>query len=182
MGFTTVGLALGASAANAAAVGAAAYAVGATALGTAISAAGQIQAGKSQSEWSNYNASVARQNAIAAQQSAEYDARRTREAGEKLKSRQRVLYAKSGVSLEGTPTDVMLGTAEDIEMDAMAIIRRGLIGSQQYQSQANLSEMQGSAAQTASYYGAGSSLLTGMGDIAEIKSGVYRKPVYTADR
>lgn len=143
-------------------------------VGTAASAVGQMQAGKSQEEWNKYNAEVSRQNAIAARQSAEYDAERTREAGEKLKARQRVLYAKSGVSLEGSPTDVILGTTEDIEMDAMAIIRRGLIAGQQYESQAALSEMQGSAARTSSYYGAGSSLLTGIGDVASR----YKSPTY----
>jgi hypothetical protein len=133
-----------------------------------------MQAGKSQEEWNNYNAAVSRQNAIAAMQSAEYDAGMTREAGEKLKARQRVLYAKSGVSLEGSPTDVILGTAEDVEMDAMSIIRKGLIQGQQYESQANLSEMQGEAARTSSYYGAGSSLLTGIGDVASR----YKPPTY----
>lgn len=155
-----------------------ALAIAASAIGTAVSAIGQMQAGQSQSEWHAYNAEVARQNAIAAKQSAEYDATRKREEGATLMAKQRTLYAKSGVSLEGSPTDVILGTAEDVEMDAMAIIRKGLITSQQYESQAALSEMSGSAAKTSSYYGAGSSLLTGIGRVAELKSGVYRVPTY----
>jgi len=147
-------------------------------IGTAASTIGQIQAGQSQAEWSAYNAEVSRQNALAAKQSAEYDATRTREEGAKLMARQRVLYAKSGVALEGTPTDVILGTAEDVEMDAMAILRKGLIQSQQYESQATLSEMSGAAAKTQGYYGAGSTLLTGIGNIAALKSGVYKVPTY----
>lgn len=150
----------------------------ASAVGAAVSAMGQMQAGQSQSEWYAYNAEVARQNAIAAKQSAEYDATRKREEGATLMAKQRTLYAKSGVSLEGSPTDVILGTAEDVEMDAMAIIRKGLITSQQYESQAALSEMSGSAAEKASYYGAGSTLLTGIGNVAALKGGAYRIPTY----
>ena len=129
--------------------------------GTAMSVYSQVEQGKSQNEWSQYNAAVAERDAVAAQQSAEYDASQKRKETEKLLGRQRALYGKAGVTLEGSPLLLMEETASQGELDALMIEREGKLKAGNYQSEAALSRMKGSSAQKAGYYGAGSSLLTG---------------------
>jgi hypothetical protein len=146
----------------------------ATAVGAGVSAVGQIKAGESAEAWGNYNAAVARNNALAATQSAEYEATKKTEEGRQLMAKQRVAYAMSGVDTEGSPTDVILGTAGDVKMDAMAILRQGAIQAGQYESQAVLSTMQAESAMPAAYVGAGSTLLTGLGRAASYKIPTYQ--------
>jgi len=129
--------------------------------GTAMSVYSQVEQGKSQNEWSQYNAAVAERDALAAQQSAEYDAGEKRKETERLLGRQRALYGKAGVTLEGSPLLLMEETASQGELDALMIEREGKLKAGNYQSEAALSRMKGSSAQKAGYYGAGSSLLTG---------------------
>jgi len=133
----------------------------ATVAGTTMSAMSQIQQGKSTKQWSEYNAAIAERDALAAQQSAEYDAGEKRKETERLLGRQRALYGKAGVTLEGSPLLLMEETASQGELDALMIEREGKLKAGNYQSEAALSRMKGSSAQKAGYYGAGSSLLTG---------------------
>jgi len=136
-------------------------ATGTAIAGTGVAVVSQIEQGESQKEWSEYNAAVAERDALAAQQSAEYDAEQKRKETEKLLGRQRALYGKAGVTLEGSPLLLMEETASEGELDALMIEREGKIRAGSYQSEAALSRMKGSSAQKAGYYGAGSTLLTG---------------------
>ena len=136
-----------------------------SAVGSAVGAISQIQQGEEQQKWSEYNAAIAERDAEAARQSAEYEAGLKRKEKEKTLARQRALYSKAGVTLEGSPLEMMAGTASEYEMDALMIERGGKLESQRYRSEAKLSRMKGSAARRAGYYGAGSTLLTGMGKI-----------------
>lgn len=75
------------------------------------------------------NAIVARQNAGISEQKAEqtrakgdYDLARFRERGEQLKGSQRASFGASGVVVdEGSTEDVVLDTAEQLELDAMTM-------------------------------------------------------------
>jgi len=134
-----------------------------TAIGTAVGAYSQYEQGRSQQKWSEYNAAIAERDAEFARQSAEYEAGLIRREKEKTLARQRALYSKAGVTLEGSPLELMAETAGEYEMDALMIERGGKLESQRYRSEAQLSRMKGSAARRAGYYGAGSTLLTGMG-------------------
>jgi len=128
----------------------------------AVSAFGTIQAGQAAKSAAKYNAAVAEQAAKAASDKAAYDEQRHRESIRKLMSSQRALYGKSGLDMtEGSPLLVMEDTAAQGELDAMAIRYGGDIASARDRSAANLSRMQGAAAVTASYFQAGSTLLSG---------------------
>jgi hypothetical protein len=155
----------------------AAAALVASVAGTAMSAYSEIQQGKEQQQWSEYNAAVAERDAASAKQSAEYEAGQKRKETQKLLGRQRALYGKAGVTLEGSPLLMMEETASEGEIDALMIEREGKLRAGSYQSEAALSRMKGSAAKRAGYYGAGSSLLTGAGSAmsaygAKVKPGV----------
>jgi hypothetical protein len=137
----------------------------AAAAGTALSVMGQIQAGKAQKGMAEYNAAVDRNNAIAARQSAKYDADRMRDNTRKLLAMQRAKYGMSGGGFSGTPLLVMEQTAKEAEMDAQAVEYGGELKATGYESQATMSEYEGRVAKRASYSKAFSTLLTGAGAV-----------------
>ena len=134
--------------------------------GTAMSAVGQIQQGKEQQKWSEYNAAVAERDAKAAKAAAGHEASQKRKETERLLGRQRALYGKSGVTMEGSPLELMSETAAEGELDALMIERTGAVGAQRYGEEATLSRMKGASASRAGYWGAGTTLLTGAGQAA----------------
>ena len=131
--------------------------------GSAVSAFGMYQQGQAAKRSAAYNAAIQRNQAIAARQKADYDARRKRSEVETLLARQRAGFAKGGVVLEGTPLEVLEATAEAGELDAQAIIYGGEVGATGYESHAQLSELEGAQAAQAGMVGAGATLLTGAG-------------------
>lgn len=135
-------------------------------LGVAMSAASSIQQGKQQKAMSEYNAAVARQEAEAIKEATAYEELRQKEQAKKLRGRQLALYGKSGVLMEGTPLEVMEETAAQAELDTLAIRRAGATSASRQESQAQLDIIRGRSAERAGYYGAGTSLLTGAGQIA----------------
>lgn len=156
---------------------------GATGLGLQMK--GQYEAGKaaesqaeSEAAWNEYNAQLAEREAREAQEVAAYEEKKLRKGGERLKARQRVLYAKAGVTPEGSPLEVMEQTASELEMDALMIRRGGQLGYQRYTAQAGLERMagksallRGRAARRASYWKMG---VTGFGGATDIL-GTYGK-------
>ena len=95
---------------------------------SAFKSYGEYQAGQDAKE-------VAERNARAVLSQAESEATATREEGreqskflrEKIRrmgKTQKTSYAKSGVKLQGTPTDVMESTFEEGEADALALLSK----------------------------------------------------------
>lgn len=150
---------------------------GATGLGLQMK--GQYEAGKaaeaqakSQAAWREYNAQLAEREAAEAQEAAAYEEKKFRRGGERLKARQRALYAKAGVTPEGSPLEVTAETAREIEMDALMIRRGGMVGYQRYTAEAALSRiagksalLKGRAARRASYWQMGATGAKGIADI-----------------
>jgi len=134
--------------------------------GTAFSAVSQIQQGKQQQKWSEYNAAIAERDAKAAKDAAEYEAGQTRRDTERILGRQRALYGKAGVTMEGSPLELMSETAAEGELDALMVERTGILRGQRYGEEATLSRMKGAGARRAGYWGAGTTLLTGAGRAA----------------
>ena len=145
-----------------------------SAVGVVTSAYGQYEQGQAQKKWGSYSAAVAERDAETARMNAEYEAGVHRKETQRLLGRQRALYGKSGVTFEGSPLLMMAETAAEGELDALMIKREGELRAQGYHSEATLSRMRGRAAQSAGYYGAGSTLLTGAGQTA-YQYGAYKK-------
>jgi len=81
----------------------------------------------------------ARQSLIDAQiteQNADEAARRLRLAGRKLQGQQRVMVAKSGFRLEGTPLEAMVESMKNRELDASRTREEGRRQAQQHRIQA----------------------------------------------
>lgn len=109
---------------------------------------GQLDAGKSQYEAAQENAQL-----VLAEGTIE-EARRRR-VGEKYISSLRSRIGKSGVAFTGTPIDVLAESAANAEVDAMNAAWSA-------RNRAKVIKREGKMAKKASYYQAGTSLLSGV--------------------
>jgi len=143
-------------------------------ISTGAAVYGQMQAASAAEDAADYNAKVAEQNAETMKQKADYDIELHREKVRKLLSSNRAAVGASGVTMEGSP----LLVAEDITRKSAEeenLMRwNSKVGIGQQLSSAAGTRLAGSQQATASRIGAGSSLLTGIGDIAS-KYGTYSK-------
>lgn len=118
-----------------------------------ISAFSQLQAGreaealgKSQAAISAYNEILDKRAAQEKLDVAGAEEGKFRTAGERLKARQRVAFAKAGVEPVGTPMDVLEETAIQLETDALTIRRSGQIGARELTASAQLQRVAGRSA------------------------------------
>jgi hypothetical protein len=118
-----------------------------------VSAFSQLQAGKQAEELGKsqeaihaYNAMLDKREAAERLGVAGVEEAKFRAAGEKLKARQRVGFAKAGVTTEGTPMDTLEETAIRLETDALTIRRSGQIGERALTSSAQLESVAGRSA------------------------------------
>jgi hypothetical protein len=137
---------------------AAGYAI--TAIGAGASAYGQVQQGHDQARMAAYNAKLAERNAKIAKENATYEARQKRKETARLIGKQRALYSKSGVTMEGSPLDVLQETAAQGEMDALMIERGYAQQGAAHTSQAQLARMRAAGYKRQGYWGTGRTLLT----------------------
>lgn len=174
--FTSIGLALGASAASAAAVGVAATAA---TVGTAVSTIGSIKSGQAQKSAAYQQADLQDQEAVRARQIAEGDERDYRRSISAMLASRRAGLGAQGVTMAGTPSDVDESIVSEAELQALRIRVGGKTAEATGRQQAALTRTGGKNATTASYYRAGSSLLSGIGDVSSLWAG-SAKPVSTA--
>lgn len=138
----------------------------ATMAGMAIGGMGwqaysQYRGGREQEKWYRYNAMLDLQQAKEERRATGYEAGLHRKAGRELLEEQRAGYAAAGVGEEGTPGIVAEKTAEEIEIDALAIQRAGKQRAQVSESRAKLSKLRGRSARRAGMWQTGTTLLTG---------------------
>ncbi len=133
----------------------------ASAAGTATTAYGAYASGEQQKANLEYNAAVQRNQAIREEQAAFYEAGKLSEEGQRFKARQRVAFAKAGVTGAGTPLLVLSDTADQIARDVQMTMWGGQQRAGFMRSQAGLSMLRGRTAKRAGLIGAGSTLLGG---------------------
>ena len=143
---------------------------------TVVGGAAQIQAGNAQAAASRYNAQVAEMNAKLADRSArdaiergQIEEQNKRREVASIQGRQQAAMAANGVDLTfGSPLDTIVDTAMLGEIDALTIRRNAAreaydykVQGVNYRSDATLSRMNASAAQTGGYMGALGTVLGG---------------------
>ena len=143
-------------------------------VGATVSAIGASESAKREQALDNYNAAVARNNAAEIKNAGEQAAKKKTAEGEALISRQRALYAVAGVTSSGTPTEVMIGTAEEAASDAWEIEQNSAFKSQQETEQSKLDEMAGQNASAAASGIIGGTLLTGLAKAFSSMEGAYK--------
>lgn len=132
-------------------------------IGTIFSAVGAISQGVQASNAADYNAAVARNNALAARQQASANAEAQGRESRRRLGAMRAAYGASGVTMEGSPLDVIEQSAMEAELDRQNILYSGELKASGYEGTSELEEAKGSSAMTGSLFSAGSSLLTGYG-------------------
>jgi hypothetical protein len=131
----------------------------ASAVSGVVGAIGAVQQGRSQAKIGEYNAKVAENQAIAARQKAAFDEDRQRQQARMFAGKQRAGLAAAGGE-QGDAGDVLSMTAEEAEIDALAIRYGGNIAAQSAMQQGALAKAQAKQASKSSYMQAGKSLLT----------------------
>jgi hypothetical protein len=140
-------------------------------ISAGVGAYSAISSGKAASDTAEYNAQVLAAEAKAAQEKAAADEAQQREEAESLKARQKALFLNSGVDIQsGTPLSVLGDQTADMELDALTIRAGGDAAAIKAKNQATLYRMSASQSTSASYWNAGSSLLSGAGKAASIAS------------
>jgi hypothetical protein len=136
---------------------AAAAALGAA--GGVVQAVGAIREGNAANAAAQYNANVAQQNAQQVRAQAEEEARRNKAIAKKQIGSMRAGYAASGVTLEGSPLDVLAESASNAELDSLTTRHSGEIRAQSFDSEARLERFRGTNALTSSRISAAGALL-----------------------
>jgi len=132
------------------------------ALGAGTSAYAQKSAADTQKKMLDRQAEDAKIAADAQKTADKLKAQKVREQGEKLKARQRVAYAKSGVvGNVGTPLLVQTEAARAVEEEAMLVSREGDLAAISGRTRADLLRWQGGVASRAGAWKAGSTALSG---------------------
>ncbi len=132
-----------------------------TAASAVVGAVGAIQQGQAQANAANYNAQVAQQNATIAQQQAQQEAELQQREARKRIGAAHAGYGASGITMEGSPLDVLEASASNAELDKQTILYNGRIRALGYQNTATLDKYSASEALTSSYYDAFGALLSG---------------------
>ena len=140
-------------------------AIASSAAGTAASTVGAIQQGKAAQNLANYNAQIAQNDAIAARQKAEFDARAQERQARLFAGTQRASMAATGGELLDMG-DVRDMSAEEAELENLAIRYGGEMGYRAGQQKATLARFEGAAAKQKATGQAIGSLLTGVSSAA----------------
>jgi hypothetical protein len=138
--------------------------------GTTIQALGQARQGDIAKSIADANAKLAQAEGQRRQQAGKEEAFNLSRERQQLIGRQALLYGAAGVDLSGgSPLDVMANTAAQYERD---ISFAGLKADQAMQlgeQESELQRYQGRQARAAGWLGAGSTLLTGFGNLAYVR-------------
>lgn len=140
-----------------------------SAAASVAGAASAMQQGRQQQDMSNIQAEIFSRQAKREREIGELNARRTREQGESLAATQRAILAGSGG--EGSTGSALLiqeDLAEETEFNARLAENNAEAAAQSKMSEAVLARLEGRNARTASFYRAGTALLSGASDIAKI--------------
>jgi hypothetical protein len=123
-------------------------AAGTALAGTGMSAFGKIQEGAQTEAISEAESKLATEKAAVDEEAIRLENRR-------IIGKQAAIFGSSGVTLEGSPMSLMLESTRLAELDALRARWGG-------KAESTLKRMYGENARTASYWGAGSTILTGL--------------------
>lgn len=139
-----------------------ALSMGMTALSTATGAWSQYQQGRAQDKRMQYQAREQDIRADRIQYRGEWEEKRLRQEGARIKGKQRTAYAAGNVQVDtGSPLDILAGTDFEIERDAAMIRYNAEAEADAARSQAGLYRAAGKTARSDSLLSAGSTILTG---------------------
>lgn len=121
------------------------------------------------------------QSAVALDQS-NFEANQIRDRNRRLAATQRAGFLKSGITLEGTPQDVIYDSALQGELEALSTVYEGQIKANYARKQASIDRYEGASRSSAYKSAATGSLISGVGDALSIaaKGASYNNPKFKA--
>ena len=131
-------------------------------LGAVMSAMGQIQQGKAQQQIDERQAHESRVRADYAEKAGKEGASRIRRQSLYHESQNIATLGGSGVTLEGSPLQVMMADRANFELEALDKIQAGSVEARSERAQADIHSYSGKAAKRASLIGAGTTILSGL--------------------
>ncbi len=139
-----------------------------TAAAGIASAVGTLASAKASANAANYNAQVAENNATYSRQIGAENERRQRVQNTKALGSIRAKYGASGITLDGSPSDVLAENAANAELEALMARHAGIVEAIGYKNTAALDRSRARSATTAGYLGAASDLLATGAKIAHL--------------
>ncbi len=140
--------------------------VGMSVLGTVMSAQAQKKEGEAAKEAAQYNAAISRRNAQISLDQAEMDAGSQSRDARRQMGAMRAGYGASGVTMEGSPLDVLEATAIAAEHDRQNILYKGRIRALGFEDEAGLYDMAGENAEERGNSKSTATLMGGLGSAA----------------
>lgn len=131
--------------------------------GALISAVGAMSAAKANAQAANYNATIASQNAQVSLDQASAQVAIQQKQARQVEGSLIASVGASGVTMEGSPTDVLQMSVTNAALDAETIKYEGRLKATGYANQAELDRIAAKTATQQGYLTAASSLLTGAG-------------------
>ena len=126
-----------------------------------VSAGATVYSAQERKKTAAYTAKLAEEAGEESMAMAGIEAERHRDKIRRLKATQRASYAKSGVTMEGSPLEVLADTQAQADLQEMIIRHGGQVEANAYERKGMFARRAGRSAETAGYIGAGSSLLAG---------------------
>lgn len=128
-------------------------------VGGLMQAQGQIQAGDAAGDAYDFNANVSEQNAQQAIKLSAQDERRQRIHGRKAVGDMRSAYGASGVTIEGSPSDVLAESMASAELDALNIRYAGESKAANFRNEASIARFNGANARSSARMGAAATII-----------------------
>lgn len=129
--------------------------------GNILSGLGTLYGGQVADKVGKYSAAMDMQNAKLEEEQAAVGEDRQRRMSYKALSSIKAGYGAAGVTLEGSPLDVLEESATNAELDALLIRQGGQARAARYRASALLARYEGKAAKYGSYLGAAGDFLKG---------------------
>lgn len=129
--------------------------------GIATSAVGQVKAGNAAKAQGDANAAISETNAQRSIEDAAIAESQQRTADARVLAQGAAVVGSSGVEITGSPLEVLAESARQAELNALIIRRGGQLDAQTERAGGAIQKAAGRSAQTASRFGAGSTILTG---------------------
>lgn len=134
--------------------------------GSVVGAAGDLQQGAAADKAAQFNADVAEQRARSEREAAAIEAQDFKREEMRKLAASRTARATTGVTSAGSPLMVEESVVREIALGASRLRFGGEVRGTRLDQDAELSRMQGRSAKTASYFKAGSSILSSFGQFA----------------
>jgi hypothetical protein len=136
--------------------------------GTVINAMGQAQKGEAENQLAQMNANVAIGNAKLAREKGAEQERQVRREGAKALGTIQAGYGASGVTMEGSPLEVLEESARNAELDALTVRHSGEVKAIAFENEARAYRTRGASAQALGYGSAAGTALAGGGRFASM--------------